>query len=198
MSQVDLMAVFSAILRDYRNARANEEFGSESKMYRTFVELRKSFEMASPITERRSLLVRASVGQGNWARVPWIAFLDGRETKSTMKGVYCAYLFKHDMTGFYLTLTQGISEHIKRLGTTDGLKLLIAKSDSIRSIVRSVRDHGFSSGEGIDLVDEARPNALYKAATVVSKFYVTGAIPETKTLFDDLTALLGVYDRYIT
>ncbi len=114
------------------------------------------------------------------------------------KGVYCAYLFKHDMTGFYLTLTQGISEHIKRLGTTDGLKLLIAKSDSIRSIVRSVRDHGFSSGEGIDLVDEARPNALYKAATVVSKFYVTGAIPETKTLFDDLTALLGVYDRYIT
>ncbi len=33
-------------------------------------------------------VVAASVGKGNWATVPWVAFFDSRQTTSAQKGVY--------------------------------------------------------------------------------------------------------------
>ncbi len=54
--------------------------------------------------------VKASTGLGNWAAVPWIAFLDSRETNSTQSGVYPVLLFREDMTGVYMTIAQGVTQ----------------------------------------------------------------------------------------
>ena len=41
--------------------------------------------------------VKPSVGQGNWASVPWIAVLHPRETDTTQHGVYPVLLFREDL-----------------------------------------------------------------------------------------------------
>ncbi len=49
-----------------------------------------------------------SVGFGNWARVPWIAFLDSHVT-TTQRGIYGVFLFREDVSGVS-TFNQGVTE----------------------------------------------------------------------------------------
>ena len=56
------------------------------------------------------------MGQGNWARVPWIAVLDPRETDSTQHGTYPVILIPESLDGVYLTLAQGVTELKQQLG----------------------------------------------------------------------------------
>ena len=55
------------------------------------------------------LIVKGSMGQGNKTQYPWIAIMDKNITQSTQYGLYMVYLFKRDMTDFYLSLNQGIT-----------------------------------------------------------------------------------------
>lgn len=48
--------------------------------------------------------IQGSVGQGNWATIPWIAIMNKSETETTQQGVYVVYLFAEDMESVYLTL----------------------------------------------------------------------------------------------
>jgi hypothetical protein len=54
--------------------------------------------------------VTGSVGQGNWAVVPWVAIMHSDITTSTQRGYYIVYLFSEDMTRLYLTIAQGVTE----------------------------------------------------------------------------------------
>ncbi len=45
-------------------------------------------ELLPFLCENEHWLAEASVGKGNWAAVPWVAFFDRRETTSAQKGVY--------------------------------------------------------------------------------------------------------------
>ena len=47
-----------------------------------------TFEVASAVCANEHWHGSASVGKGNWTRVPWVAFFDSRETNSAQKGVY--------------------------------------------------------------------------------------------------------------
>ncbi len=58
-------------------------------------------------------LVTGSVGQGNWATIPWICIFDKSITTSATRGVYIVYLLSKDCQSLYLTFNQGCTE-IKR------------------------------------------------------------------------------------
>jgi len=66
------------------------------------------------VSGRPSLLVKGSIGQGNWAAIPWLAILDRRITTSTTHGLYVVFLFRSDMRGVYLTLNQGVTRFRER------------------------------------------------------------------------------------
>lgn len=111
----DIRESLEAILAGYVEAK-NESFGRDSDMYQLFRHVETAFARCEPVQSRPNLRVKASPGQGNWAAVPWIAFLDVRETTSTQKGVYCVYLFREDMSGVYLTFNQGVTELTRKHG----------------------------------------------------------------------------------
>ena len=46
--------------------------------------------------------IKGSSGIGRWATIPWISFLNEDITTTPQDGYYAVYLFKEDMTGFYL------------------------------------------------------------------------------------------------
>jgi len=52
-------------------------------------------------------LVKGSVGQGQWAHIPWVAIFNKNITTSATRGYDIVLLFQADMSGFYLTLNQG-------------------------------------------------------------------------------------------
>jgi hypothetical protein len=80
------------ILSEYASARSGP-FGSNTRIWDTFEQLRDAFNTSTPVAAQPTVSVVRSLGQGNWARIPWISFLDSRETRTTQQGVYPVLLF---------------------------------------------------------------------------------------------------------
>lgn len=58
---------------------------------------------------RDDFLITGSVGQGNTSYVPWICIFNTNITHSAQHGIYIVFLFKSDMSGYYISLNQGIT-----------------------------------------------------------------------------------------
>src|ERR1051325_91178 len=186
-----------AILAQYTAARSNEPFGNQSAMYQQFRRIDKLFGKSEPVRRRSEILVKASQGQGNWARVPWIAFLDSRETSSTQRGVYCVYLFREDMSGVYLTLNQGVTEPTKREGKPAAEQLLRGQARDIRLLFPQLVDDGFELSDAIDLRPSGNLGEAYEVSTIAHKLYSATEIPSDDELLADLDAILEAYSEYV-
>lgn len=77
--------------------------------------------------------VQGSVGQGNWANIPWIAIMDKKITSSTQHGEYVVYLFAEDMSSVYLTLAQGVTLPLEK-GKKEGYEYLKQKVQEIQKL----------------------------------------------------------------
>jgi hypothetical protein len=141
--------------------------------------------------------VKWSVGSGEWAKVPWIALLDERETASTQRGVYGVFLFRQDMSGVYLTFNQGVAEFKKQHGAAAGLQLLRERAESLRRDLRDLSTRGFALDDQVDLRTEAGLGRDYEVSTIAYKLYERGGIPSDIEIEADLGALLNAYDRYL-
>ncbi|WP_445300041.1 MrcB family domain-containing protein [Microcoleus sp. AT3-A2] len=64
--------------------------------------------------------VKASAGNGSWAKVPWIAIFNKLVTESVQSGFYCVYLFRAEFSGVYLSLNQGIADKRNKFGLGRG------------------------------------------------------------------------------
>ncbi|QTD41955.1 DUF3578 domain-containing protein [Sporosarcina sp. Te-1] len=51
--------------------------------------------------------VKGSYGMGNYTDTPWISIYDKSISEGAQKGFYSVFLFKKDMSGFYLSINQG-------------------------------------------------------------------------------------------
>lgn len=149
------------------------------------------------VREYPHVVVKASVGQGNWATVPWIALLDQRVTDSTQHGVYLVYLFRADMTGVYATFNQGVTKIRKSLGWTAAKGKLLEVAQGQRARFGDRLRPQFTSSDGIDLRATGL-GAEYEASTISWRLYETGALPPAEELMADLYRLLDVYDEFAT
>ena len=102
------------------------------KIRKIFRQIVATLRTTSVVKNYPNLLVRYGTGMGNVANVPWVAILDGRETKTTTKGIYVVFLFKADMTGLYLTLNQGVGKTVTASPTMDHVERLEKLAGQIR------------------------------------------------------------------
>jgi 5-methylcytosine-specific restriction protein A len=51
--------------------------------------------------------IKASPGNGEWAKIPWIAIFNKTVTETVRNGICLVYLFCADFSVFYLSLMQG-------------------------------------------------------------------------------------------
>lgn len=136
--------------------------------------------------------VQGSVGQGNWADIPWIAIMDPRITSTTQYGVYVVYLFSDDMSSVYLTLAQGVTEPLKE-GKKIGYQLLRDKVQEIRGMVLLDR---FQKDENIQLTTKGIGEA-YQVSTVAYARYEATQLPNNEDLVADLQNMLENYEAYV-
>jgi hypothetical protein len=173
-----------------RSATPVVQYGEANQIMDTICD---SIRQLSALARHPHVQVTWSLGAGSWAKIPWIALIDDRETTSTRRGTYCVFLFPEDLSGVYLTLNQGATDIIKEQGRAEGREALASNAERIRSLVVSLRDCGFSSEPRIDLHTDSPLGRDYEYGTVVHKFYEKGAVPSDELVNRDLDALLDAY-----
>jgi 5-methylcytosine-specific restriction protein B len=185
-----------AVLQQYPGAR-QAPFAGSHPINAVFHSLTQALQSSDLVTEYPSLHVRFSTGQGNWARVPWIAILDERKTTTIQSGVYCVFLFREDGSGVYLTLAQGVTEPLRRLGAVEGKAELRANAHSIRTSLGPLQDAGFSLTDDIDLHTGPGLGSNYEVSTIAFKLYERGKVPDNQQLLSDLGALIQSYEQFV-
>lgn len=133
-------------------------------------------------------LIKASVGAGQKSEIPWLCIYNRNVTISATQGIYICYLFKSDMSGFYLVLGQGITTFDELYGSE--------KYTNIRKVAKYfkelINNENFSK-EPIDLNGEKNLSKGYEAGTIISKYYTTDKYDENQ-LLKDLSDLKEIYD----
>ncbi|MCY9665693.1 DUF3578 domain-containing protein [Paenibacillus alginolyticus] len=139
------------------------------------------------------LKITGSVGQGNWATIPWIAIMDKRITETTRHGEYLVYLFAEDMKSVYLTFLQGVTIPIETKGKAAAYQYFKEKVQEIRNMLPlegMVKDDAIyltSGGIGQD----------YQVSTVAYYRYDLDQIPDDEQLVADLSNALINYNEYV-
>lgn len=142
-------------------------------------------------------IVRGSVGQGNWARVPWVAVFDRFVTDSARNGYYLVYLVREDFSGVYLSLNQGITSVKKQYGS-DAKYALRARANDFLARLGKLAD-GLIKGP-IDLRSSLSTSlgAYYEHGAICSVFYEKSKLPEDSVLFSDLRRLIDLYTMLVS
>ncbi|SDC86691.1 MrcB family domain-containing protein [Pedobacter soli] len=150
------------------------------------------------VAEPEKYIFKGSAGQSRWAACPWVAILDVLVTKTTQDGYYPVYIFREDMSGFYLTLNQGVTS--VGLEIKGGYrKVLKNRAEELRSRIH-YNPQLFSSAE-IDLrknkTTKSHLPGDYEAGNIISKFYSLVDLPAQDELIADLKAMLLIYAQLV-
>ncbi|MFE6799797.1 MrcB family domain-containing protein [Paenibacillus chitinolyticus] len=137
--------------------------------------------------------VQGSIGQGNWATIPWIAVLDRRITETTQHGEYVVYLFSEDMSSVYLTLNQGVTVPLRERGRRDGYHYLMQKVQEMRELVPL---NGMQKDDNI-LLTTSGLGRDYQVSTVAYIRYDKDHLPEEDQLLADLENVMNNYKLYV-
>ena len=138
-----------------------------------------------------------SMGQGNWAAIPWFALFDKRITTSTQHGAYCVLLFRNDLSGVYLTFCHGVQGLENEHGMKRGREIAREKIQEMIPYCDELLEKGFRTDDGIDLRAPGKKLATsYENATAAYKFYSLDDFPTDDELFEDLDAGLRVLNNY--
>lgn len=136
------------------------------------------------------LKVKASVGAGVWAAVPWLAFFDPLITESATNGFYVVYLINAQTEEVFLSMNQGATAVYKEFGERRGQEVLRRRATDIRERVSSFAKQ--FDQESIDLSSEASLPKGYMAGHAYGRVYQKGAINE-EDFYSDLEVMLASY-----
>jgi MrcB-like, N-terminal domain/AAA domain (dynein-related subfamily) len=138
-----------------------------------------------PFIDTNIYLVKGSVGQGNWATVPWLAILNTKITTSTQRGYYIVYLFSENMKELYLTFAQGITETSR----DEMLKL----NDEIR---KNIEMDGVVKSSDYYLGESSKARGYVESTAAYIK-YTLEDMPSENQLLNDLEKMITYYERFI-
>jgi 5-methylcytosine-specific restriction enzyme B len=139
--------------------------------------------------------VKPSVGQGNWARVPWIAVLDPRETNSTQHGTYPVILIPESLDGIYMTLAQGVTDLKQELGRRGAYEEMRRRADVLRPSLTTLLERRFEFGGDVSLGES--PFGRDYAASVIASKYVPASEISHSPVEDDMAHLGEAYEELL-
>ncbi|MFL1662096.1 MrcB family domain-containing protein [Bacillus cereus] len=180
----NLREKFLTVMNEYLQARI-EKFASH-KMG-SVVRNEMTTEITRlPFIDHNQYVVTGSIGQGNWAAVPWLAIMNKDITTSTQRGYYIVYLFSEDMQRLYLTIGQGVTETTKEdmQKTKEEIREQIHMSQKVK------KDDEIFLGTSPKAKGYANSTAAYIS-------YDSNKMPSEKELVEDLEEMLRYYEGFI-
>ena len=152
-------------------------------------------EIIKTAIDRPDLKVTVSVGQGNWAQIPWIGIFNPEITTTATNGIYVVYLFSKDLTKAFLCQGQGVTSVKDEFGKEQKPELL-RRADLIRSRVPEYKS-SFNSGT-VELGGTSQLAKSYEPAVAYFKEYDLGKIPNNEKLNNDLMETVNLYDLLVS
>ncbi len=141
------------------------------------------------------LQVVSGGGQGRATSTPWVAVLDPDETSSPQRGIYLVYIFHADLQEVELTLNQGITETIDRLGRRAALVSLESDAESLRSSIGPSDLRGLSTT--VEFGSKGYRQRAYEAGNIASITYEIDRLPSEDRLESDLTRMVNLYQAVV-
>ncbi|WP_214776036.1 DUF3578 domain-containing protein [Exiguobacterium sp. s37] len=138
--------------------------------------------------------VIGSPGKGLWAKVPWVGFFDRNVTLSAQYGYYMVYLFREDMSGFYLSLNQGYTYFRNKYKDKEGRQKIQKTAEIIRSRIEIPSQFQLTT---IDLRSEASLAFGYEAGHICGKYYDASSLPDEFEMINDFRSLLETYNKIV-
>ncbi|QWB99816.1 DUF3578 domain-containing protein [Mycoplasmatota bacterium] len=188
-----MVQMFNYILNNY--LEINDKKVDKTKRYYQVI-VKELPNKINKIINDNGFLVTGSVGQGNRTSFPWICIFNKDITSSAQKGIYIGFLFRKDMTGFYLTLTQGVTYFDKNYHSN---KYNVMNYSG--AIIKDMLNSDYFTDRKIDLrINDKNKDKLgfgYENSTIISKLYLLSDFSETE-LELDLMRMKEIYnDLYL-
>ena len=138
----------------------------------------------------KSYRAYGSVGIGNWAKIPWIAFLDKSITDTVQKGIYVTYFFRGDGSGIYLSLNQGYNFFQEKYG--DEAKSAVKKvAEHLKTELRTIDDQMHTNE--ITLDSETSLGSAYEYGHILGKYYSVDDEVQDDDFITDFKSLMLTY-----
>lgn len=192
MNSMVLKQYLEKIMNSYIEAKNHEPFAGH-ELGNIFRKILPEYFTELDFIDSEQYVITGSIGQGNWANIPWIALMNRKNTTSIQSGVYIGYLFSNDMKRFYLILNQGVTELKNKLGAKGAKQKLIENAESIR---RKVGMDSAIASQNIKL-NGGILGELYEAGTIGAFEYKIESIPNDEKLISDLEKMVGYYEKFL-
>ena len=191
MDMVELKKYFDYILNNYLLPE-NGGFSSQMEYYKVIVN--KIPEEISKIIDNQKYKIYGSCGKGAKSASPYIAICDRTITTSTQKGIYVDFIFKSDMSGFYLTIDQGITNIKERYGNKVAKEKAKQAAELFRSMISDLK--GFESGLVSDHTKSGSLEEGYENTRVIAKYYNANSY-SNDVVIEDLKNIMNIYEEII-
>ncbi|MDD9892763.1 MAG: DUF3578 domain-containing protein, partial [Gammaproteobacteria bacterium] len=188
---MSLAASFGLLLEEYT---ANKDKKFAKNFLADFVrsDIPQNIQQLLPAGGR--YLTKGSVGQGNWANVPWVAIFDRLITHSAQDGFYIVYLVKEDCSGIYLSLNQGVTTVRESYGASAKDALQARASNYVAKL--GGENAGLVVGPiDLALTGNAGIASFYESGAILSKYYTPVDLVDDAQVSRDLRAFVGLYNR---
>ncbi len=186
----NLKQLFNFVLSNYQNEHKNAE--RSDPVYPIICDQIPLLLKSKLFPMRKDLLFTGSCGVGQKTDYPWVAVFNTNITRSATKGLYIVYLFKKDLSGFYLTLNQGITYFQKTYKRS--------KYECARKVANyfkeEIGDNYFSKEDIYLLANRGTLGFGYQETTILSKYYSMNNFEE-QDILDDLKKMMNIYDELV-
>lgn len=157
-------------------------------------------KMRQALTKRASLdpniyHLIGSVGQGQWAEIPWLCIFIKDLTISATRGYYIVYLFNADGSGLYISLNQGWTYFKDKYGTKIGREKIRKTASIIRDKINTVPYN--MKLLNIDLKGKGDLAKGYELGHICGRYYDIDNLPSEEEIINDLQGLLLTYREVI-
>lgn len=152
----------------------------------------KQIEKSLSAENRTVFEIHGSAGQGQWAKVPWVALFYPFVTRSAHYGYYVVYLFDVKARKVYLSLNQGTTSVFNEFGTNKvALNILRNRAELMRQ-----RLHDCITSDMIHFINIQTRGVLskgYSAGHCLGYCYTFEAFPNNERLKQDLESVCSAY-----
>ena len=144
----------------------------------------------------QSYKVEGSPGKGNWAESVWLSVFDRTITETAQRGFYVVYLVAPDGSRTFLSLNQGTTEILDRVGGRQYREVLADTAERDVGLLTQEDTTGLTTG-AVDLDGTTTLTRGYEAGNILALEYRRGEVPAEEDVETDLTRFLVLYRALI-
>ena len=188
---VELKKYFDYVLSNYLLLE-NANFSRDMKYYKVIVNNIPS--EISKLVDNKKYKIYGSCGKGTKSASPYVTIMDRTITTTPQIGLFVDFIFKSDMSGFYLAIDQGIKGIKQKYGNKASKEIVKKAGTFFKNNLSEFK--GFKPELTSDNVKEGSLEDGYDDTRIIAKYYSINNFTNEE-LINDLKTIMSLYEELI-